>query len=79
MRFFINFHDKKPIFNCLIYNINLFGINSCITLIPITNFGSSDCKCKSHLFKIKERGSMKFFKVLKKLGFKIVTKPDRYH
>ena len=48
-------------------------------LIPVENFGSSDCSCKTHLFKLKEKDTMKFFKVIKKLGFKIVTKPDRYH
>ncbi|MHA1127268.1 MAG: GIY-YIG nuclease family protein [Candidatus Heimdallarchaeota archaeon] len=48
-------------------------------LTPVNNFGSSDCSCKTHLFKLKEKDTMKFFKIIKKLGFKIVTKPDRYH
>ncbi|MHA1440967.1 MAG: GIY-YIG nuclease family protein [Candidatus Heimdallarchaeota archaeon] len=48
-------------------------------LIPVKKFGSSDCKCKTHLFKLKEKDTKKFFKIIKKLRFKIVTKPDRYH
>ena len=53
-----------------------YGIDE---LIPVENFGSSDCKCKSHLFKMKDNHTLRFFNIIKELGFKIVTRPDRRH